>query len=552
MEKNNEKDLSEMREDIRNEKMFLSLMSDKEFYDSIDKYQPTDELISIAKELMPEDWIIVKSKIFYNLKPIVQDIPVQGWKIHVSATISNSESILRKVIPVCVSFNTPLKFVCDKYLIGLSSEKGWPRGSSGKYITIYPRNISTFKSLLQKLYSELIMFEGPYILSDKRYRDCKVLYYRYGGIKPNFYVDYDGNLIPYLESPDGNKVPDFRHPYYYTPEWVKDPFEDDVEDETGNQGLKNGRYEVLSVLKFANNGGIYLGYDNETQRKVVIKEARPYTLMNKSNNLDSIQLRKREWEILKILKDTGLTPKPIDLFIEWEHLFLVESYIPEITLQQYIAKNNPIYKIKPTEDELKKYYKNIIQIGINLTESLQVIHDHNVILGDFSYNNVFVHSDLSVSFPDLEGSYSQLLGGEVANQYTPGFFDIESIKEKGLTFEHDYYALGCVLCSLLTPQFFQSQINQNAPKVFLEELMKDYDAPRDFISIIISLMDKKIDQRPSLSKVLEVLKGIEITTPKISINNSKQEFLSDDKLKKTIKGISKYIIETATPEREDR
>lgn len=30
----------------------------------------------------------------------------------------------------------------------------------------------------------------------------------------------------------------------------------------------------------------------------------------------------------------------------------------------------------------------------------------------------------------------QLLGGEVANQYTPGFFDIESIKEKGLTFEH--------------------------------------------------------------------------------------------------------------------
>jgi hypothetical protein len=72
------------------------------------------------------------------------------------------------------------------------NNKTMNRASGGKFITIYPRNKNDFKFYIQNLYQILKPFEGPYILSDRRYKDCKVLYYRFGTMQAYNKLDFTG------------------------------------------------------------------------------------------------------------------------------------------------------------------------------------------------------------------------------------------------------------------------------------------------------------------------------------------------------------------------
>ena len=127
--------------------------------------------------------------------------------------------------------------------------KNVDRGASGKFITIYPLNEEEFKELLEILYENLKDEKGPYILSDKRYKDCKVIYYRYGGIKSNYIIDIIGKKIYIIKSPEGNLIEDKRNPFFTLPPWIKDPFESN-EDESDGFFLKNKRYIIKKLYHF--------------------------------------------------------------------------------------------------------------------------------------------------------------------------------------------------------------------------------------------------------------------------------------------------------------
>ncbi|ONN27565.1 hypothetical protein XJ44_03315 [Thermosipho affectus] len=102
------------------------------------------------------------------------------------------------------------------------NSKQFSRGSSGKFITIYPRDEKIFEKVLEDLHDKLYFEEGPYILSDRRYKEEGILYYRYGGLKKHFMIDITGRKIPIIFAPNGQKIEDKRLPYYRTPYWVKD------------------------------------------------------------------------------------------------------------------------------------------------------------------------------------------------------------------------------------------------------------------------------------------------------------------------------------------
>src|SRR5205809_1315925 len=56
-----------------------------------------------------------------------------------------------------------------------------------------------------------------------RYKDCRVLYYRFGGIKLTTRMGIMGEKIPVLVSPDGEAIPDIRTPFFAPTSWVSDP-----------------------------------------------------------------------------------------------------------------------------------------------------------------------------------------------------------------------------------------------------------------------------------------------------------------------------------------
>jgi len=103
------------------------------------------------------------------------------WKIHISATYRNHIEILRIVSQYAISKEINFKFCSNiDQFISINS-KTMSRASSGKFIVLYPLE-QEFEETLEDLYNLLKKYDGPYILSDRPYKDSKTVYYRYGEI----------------------------------------------------------------------------------------------------------------------------------------------------------------------------------------------------------------------------------------------------------------------------------------------------------------------------------------------------------------------------------
>lgn len=507
---------STMREIRKLGNIALSLVVDRDFYESLDRFQATSEFADIAQATVPKFWRLIRAGVWTQLTPPNATYPIQGWKIHVSANLNNAKEILRKVCAICGKYAVGFKFSADTHMLILMNSRRWGRGASGKFITIYPHNIQQFKQLLEDLYHTLIKFDGPYILSDNRYKDSKVLYYRYGGISPMEKLDYDGSRTKFLVSPDGEEIEDLRHPFYFLNDWVKDPFssteEEKVEDDSTT--LKDGRYIVIKALSFSNSGGVYLGIDTQSGEEVIIKEARPNTDYDLLGN-DAIKYRQKEWRLLNKLKETNLFPKPIDIFWDWEHLFLVQTLVIGKELRTYVTRNNPIIKIDAPDEYFREYHEKALQIGINLARGLQVLHENNVVLGDISASNVIIDEDtLDITFIDVEGTYD-IDNHDDAFLFSPGFTSDDRRTRVVPTFEDDYYGLGGLLLCLLHLINTVIEIKPGAHLCFIKELQADFQLPEELVNIILSLMQKDSDKRPKPQAVVEQLSKITIRSERL-------------------------------------
>ncbi|MDZ7344133.1 MAG: mercuric reductase, partial [candidate division KSB1 bacterium] len=145
------------------------------------------ELMALVKGLLPDGWQFSRKGTWYVCNPPddrFNHLPMQGWKIHVSSSINNAGDILRAIVPILARDNINFKFALDLRILALMNSKGWARQGAGKFITIYPLDEMQFKSLIEELYQATRDFQGLYILSDRRYKDSRVIFYRSGGIRP--------------------------------------------------------------------------------------------------------------------------------------------------------------------------------------------------------------------------------------------------------------------------------------------------------------------------------------------------------------------------------
>ena len=203
----------------------LYALSDRNWYESLACYQPDDDLLQIVRSLLPASWSLTCKGGWFGVLPANPHLPQQGWKIHVSATIKNCKEILQLTAAFCIDHEIAFKLALDTRLVMLSTSPPWAREASGKFITIYPLSEAAFCSTIEALYTILRDFKGPYILSDKRYKDAKVLYYRYGGIAGLSTLTLSGKQSHLLLNPQGEPVSDHRTPYWNPPAWVTDPFQ---------------------------------------------------------------------------------------------------------------------------------------------------------------------------------------------------------------------------------------------------------------------------------------------------------------------------------------
>lgn len=533
---------------------FIYSLADKQFYEVLTRYAAnTGDFCIGLKRRLPEDWVLRRHELWMHCTPPVTDYPDQGWKIHLSATPAHAPAILMTAADVLFEAGVPFKFVADKLLLGLSLGKRWARGGGGKFIAIYPRDEQQCAELLEKLHQATIGFNGPYILSDKRYQESRVVFYRYGGLRSTRRISANGTTELVITGQDGQYIADERTPYFSLPAGIVDPFDKaDAPDDAGEPGtLKKGRYKIDSSLAFSNSGGVYLALDRETGRTVIIKEARPFTNVS-IRGLDAVQLLKKEHRVLCCIQDLDIAPRPYDFFFDWEHAYLVESYLEDARdFRSYMGGVSLALRTRPSQADSQEFLARYCDIFIQLAEVLQALHRKDIVFGDLSMANVLVSKNdagdgIKVRLIDFEGSHESNVD-LAAHLFTPGYSSEEFV-ERGVTeASDDLYALGSLMLAGLFPMNQLLGLDRSAHRRFLAALSADFGLPVPICTIIERLLSKK-DLRPTLAEVIAVLdKDYRMPEPVITV-----ALTESGDLHAHLARIMQYIDTTADFNRLDR
>lgn len=527
------------------------------FFETIDRLEVDEgELREPVDEMLQGEWVFQRRAVWFNCTPPpdrARDLPAQGWKIHVSSAVANALDILKAVVPVLEARNVSFKFALDRRILEMMNSKSWDRQGAGKFITIYPVDKAEFLLLLEELHAVTGGFEGIYILSDKRYADSKVLFYRYGGIRPRNLANERGEEVSMLVSPTGEEVPDERKPFFSPPPWERDPFEDqaeasgEFEDEQGRIALKGGRYLVKNVLGFTNSGGVYIADDTETGEEVLIKEARPFVTFGE----DATKLLEKEFRLLSKIAEAGeeIAPRPIDFFQDWEHHFLVQELIQGVQLRAYSAMHNVTLLTSPGVDDMERYFADFRQIFRQLARILQVLHGLDIVFSDLSPSNVLILTDpLRVKIIDFEAAH-EIGVDPPARLFTLGFAYRDQMYGESSRFESDYFSLGALMHYYVAPF---NQIFGISPKSrfkFLQAIVDDLGFPKEVHETIVALIDNDVEARPKPEQVIEVLdRDYELRAPAFRVDGEADH----PRYRREVDRIRDYILGVADFDRQDR
>jgi len=146
------------------------------YYEKVEQHQVDYPFV---EHELPQGWRRVFDQQWCHFVSGAEDLPDQGWKIHVSAQPGTAVSVLERTSDYCFEHGLTFKFIRSPHMLFHRNNKYGDRSASGKFITIYPTE-EQLERTLDELDEVLAGEPGPYILSDLRFRDGP-LYVRYGG-----------------------------------------------------------------------------------------------------------------------------------------------------------------------------------------------------------------------------------------------------------------------------------------------------------------------------------------------------------------------------------
>ncbi|MFJ5097197.1 class IV lanthionine synthetase LanL [Streptomyces sp. NPDC088557] len=371
----------------------------------------------------------------------------QGWKLHVSASAASAPAVLAKALDVLLREESTFKFARSLDQVSALNSRATPRGSSGKFITVYPRSDEDATRIARELHRATAGLTGPRILSDQPYAVNSLVHYRYGAFVGRQRLSEEGLLVWFIEDPDGNPVEDKRTGQYAPPSWAVSPFPASVPAPPRKEGAANrpvllgGRFSVREAIRHTNKGGVYRGTDVTTSAPVVIKETRPHVEADSSGN-DVRDWLRAEARALEKLKGTGLAPEALAMFTHGGHLFLAQEEVPGVPLRNWVAEH-----FRDTGSE--RYRADALELVARLVDLVAAAHAHGCVLRDFTPGNVMVRPDGELRLIDLELAVLTEDDPLPTRVGTPGFSAPERLVDAPVSPTADYYSLGATACFVM-------------------------------------------------------------------------------------------------------
>ncbi|MFA7763419.1 class III lanthionine synthetase LanKC [Streptomyces sp. NPDC048723] len=487
---------------MRNERWvyrFLFAWNDTLFFDPLDVfYEPNaDHFLAAFDERVRARF--VRSGIWWSFRHN-ENLPAQGWKIHVSSSHRHVREVAASVIGHLTEREIDFKIALDLNVFEMLNSKAISRGSGGKLVTVYPRDDDEFRTCLADLARLLKGVEGAYVLSDLRYRDSKALYFRYGQFLDTHTVDVLGRSLPRILGPDG-PVPDDRRPGHAQPSWVPWPFDDwqqPADEDEGDGGLLGGRFRVTGAIQFSNSGGVYTAEDTaDDDRPVLLKEARPHTNINPRQDHDAVDILGREWMFLNRLADAGAYPAPIAKFRHWEHHYIAEEFVDGSDIRSVLLERNPLARPGFDIEQSREYLRIFLAVFRGLARAIQAAHDRGVILADFTAANLLIDPDTyEVTIVDLEACRLAESGdaalAKPVELYTPGF-SLSRNRFKAYGPEGDRYALASTMAYFIFPIAAMSFLREDVLDLYRIFITEGLGWPERVHRLITDLAQDRID-----------------------------------------------------------
>lgn len=474
---------------------------DQDFYIPFEWRKPGKIYLDAVKPLLPPTWRLQQDFFWIYARPPFPSETVQGWKIHLSATLDSAVRILGKVVPVLLAAEVEFKFASDNGILKKLLSKNCSRASSGKFITAYPRDKHQFESLIQSLAEAVEGEQGPYIFSDTQFQDSSIVFYRYGGFQSLSERRSRKGRVAQILDDNYHFVDDQRVPHYWRPDFITEVFpmlHESMLHEEEEHALFGGDFLMEGAIKFSNAGGVYLADYPAANCKALIKEARPY--VGHGQHTDCISLLQKEYRLLHKVAVFDIAPKPLKLFTEWQHIFLAQEFLTGETLRVYQVRQNKLIHTGSSQQEMQAWLDELMLLAQSLLNMLNTLHQSGILFGDLSLNNIMI---------DLETKQLKLIDFEAAlepgvdasiNICTPGYARWERTSSDEVTWQDDYYALGCVLLAMLVPNTTLINLQPEYPRLFLQELQRDIGLPQAYMDCTLLLLSGELTSlRPCLA-----------------------------------------------------
>ncbi|WP_305790084.1 class III lanthionine synthetase LanKC [Symbioplanes lichenis] len=397
-----------------------------------------DSFAAVAPRPGPE-WTVRSHGPWRMLHRAGTALPEQGWKVHVAATPGNAARTLGVVHDFCAGRQLTYKHLRSPRALLHRNGKYAARGTSGKFVTVYPADEEALGDVLDALGRRLHGSPGPYILGDLRIGPGP-LHVRYGGFVP-LEVDDGGRATPAIRRPDGVLVPDRRTAAFHVPPWVTPPAV--LAPHLAARRPADLPFRITGALHFSNGGGVYHAL-SEGGRRILVKEARPHAGLD-GHGRDAVVRLRREHEALVALAGIPGLPEVHGLHEAWEHLFLAREFRDGIPLGKWMARACPLYD-DATPDALSRYYGRAAGLADQLDRLLARVHDRGWVFGDLHPRNVLVDDQDRISLIDAEAAFP-VTEDTVPGLGAPGFTAPPGTRG----FDLDRYALAALRLWLLVP-----------------------------------------------------------------------------------------------------
>lgn len=463
---------------------------DQHFYDSTSQVGAQALDFELGHAPVPEGWAASELEDWCIQRPIDAALPAQGWKVHVSACLDNAEQVLAAVADYCRDQRIAYKFLRSPDALLLANAKYANRGSSGKFITIYPSDEAQLEAVLTELGEVLDGSPGPYVLSDLRWGNGP-LYVRYGGFAERYCLSETGSLTLAIEDPEGRLVPDRRGPAFRLPDWVRLPAFLEPHLAARNSVKVDGLpYRIERALHFSNGGGLYMGKHIDTGAQVVLKEARPHAGLD-VDGTDAVVRLRREQNILERLAGLDVVPAVHGSFTLGEHHFLALEFLDAHPLRSAIVDRYPLVKLDADEQAIAEYTSWALDMQAKLEQAVDAIHARGVVIGDLHPFNVLLRPDGRVVLVDFEIA-AGIEEGRRLSLADPGF----AAPQDRTGFDMDRYALACLRLFFFLPLTTLIAIDRAKAMDFAVVISELFPVPAAFLDEAVQVIIGQPRVRP--------------------------------------------------------